>query len=149
MTVSGFEGKPPSAAQLDLIDQLAENRCIPAGMSLEPGTMSEAATLIDRLKTRPERDEGRDPGDAGAAPGPIADDGGDLVVYAKVFAIEVMVEMLWASHLAQMDNPKKAANDLKSRIMDLVKFDQSPEGREAKSQLQERLDAVITRVWSL
>ena len=81
-----------------------------------------------------------------------------LTLRGRLFALEILVEMLWADRLAQSDNPEADAKNLKTEILRLIRpaeddQEDDPEGEivasSAHEALEARIDAVIERVRTL
>ncbi len=141
----GLGRKDPSEAQLDFIEQLIEEQQVSDDINLDPETMDEASELIDYLRDCPFKNDGHPNGNNEDAD----DDGVSLTIHAKLFALDTLVEMLWADRMAQSDNPLKDAKDLKKQMLALVKPGRDAGSKALKREISERLDAVIERVRGL
>ena len=83
----------------------------------------------------------------------LPDDEFDTLVLVKISVLEVLVDLIWTERLLSDDaSPEEAAelaDDLKEKALGLVRPSNDPFDKLCRIALEERLDAVISRIASL
>lgn len=70
-----------------------------------------------------------------------------IVLRARLTAVELLLDVLWSHELAKMEDPVWAAQDLKEKVLGLIRYDENDVYEQLSFEYtEERLNSIIHRV---